>query len=93
MTLEVTVPEMGEGIEEVAISRWHFRAGDKIEEGQDLVEVATDKATFNVTSPGDGVLTEIYFQEGDQVEVGEIIALIEKKDEEEEDEDEDEEEI
>ena len=77
MTVEVAVPEMGEGIEEVMISRWHFRAGDKIEEGQDLVEVATDKTTFNVTAPGNGVLSELYFQEGDQVEIGEIIALIE----------------
>lgn len=79
MAVEVLVPEIGEEIEEATISCWHFRTGDIIEQGQDLVELATDKATFNIASPGEGILTQVYYEEGDKVDVGEVIALIENQ--------------
>ena len=48
MAIEVRVPEMGEEIDEATISCWHFRVGEMVEADQDLVELATDKATFNI---------------------------------------------
>ena len=77
MAIEVHVPEMGDEINEATISYWHFRAGENVESGQDLVESATDKATFNIASPGDGILSQVFYEEGDKVDVGEVIALIE----------------
>ena len=77
MAIEVRVPEMGEEIDEATISCWHFRVGERVEADQDLVELATDKATFNISSPGEGVLTQIYYEEGDKVDVGEVVALLE----------------
>ena len=75
---KVILPEVGEGAREATISYWHFEEGDRVEEGEDLVEIATDKATFNVPAPCSGVLTEVYFEEGDMVEVGEVLANIEE---------------
>ena len=77
MAIEIKVPEMGEDVEEVTISCWHFKSGDVVEEGQDLVEDTTDKAAFSIECPGDGVLTQMYYEVGDEVDVGEVLGLIE----------------
>lgn len=76
---EVRLPELGEDTKEATVSFWHFEKGDKIEEGQDLVEMTTDKATFNVPATASGTLTEAFFEEGDIVQVGEVLAVIEEK--------------
>ncbi len=75
---KVILPELGSDVNEATISYWHFEEGDKIDEGADLVEIATDKATFNVPAPSSGVLTEVFFQEGDVVKVKDVIAVIEE---------------
>jgi len=76
--MKVLLPELGEGITKATVSYWYFKPGDKVEEKADLVELTTDKATFNLPSPCSGTLTEIYFQEGDAVNVGEALASIEE---------------
>jgi len=76
---KVILPEFGEGTREVTVSYWHFEEGDKVEEGEDLVEIATDKSTFNVSVPCSGILTEVYYEEGDIVEVGGVLANIEEE--------------
>jgi pyruvate/2-oxoglutarate dehydrogenase complex dihydrolipoamide acyltransferase (E2) component len=75
---KVILPELGEGIEKATLTYWHFKVGEKVEEKVDLVELTTDKATFNLPSPSTGVLTEIFFNEGDTVNVGEALAVIEE---------------
>jgi len=72
------LPELGEGIEKAIVSYWYFKEGDKVNEKDDLVELATDKATFNLPSPASGTLTEIFFHEGGSVNVGEALAVIEE---------------
>jgi len=76
---KVILSEVTEGMREATISYWHFEEGDKVEEGEDLVEIATDKSTFNIPAPCSGVLTEVFFEEGDIVEVGEVLAAIEEE--------------
>lgn len=73
---KLILPELGEGIEQAIVSYWHFKEGDKVEEGEDIVEMATDKATFNLPAPSSGILTKIYFEEGENVTVGGTIAEI-----------------
>jgi pyruvate dehydrogenase E2 component (dihydrolipoamide acetyltransferase) len=74
---EVTLPDLGEDAgNEAVVSLWHFEESDQVTEGDDLVEMTTDKATFNVQSPISGTLVEIAAEEGDTVEVGEILAII-----------------
>lgn len=74
----VYLPQLGEGIEKATISYWYFQEGQEVKEGEDLVEAATDKATFNVPSPVTGIVTEILVQEGESVNVGEPLASIEE---------------
>ena len=74
----VILPVLGEGIDKATVSYWFFKEGDKVNEKEDLVELTTDKATFNLPSPCSGVLSEIFFHEGDAVNVGEVLAVIEE---------------
>jgi len=74
---EITLPSLAEGIEKAAVSYWHRAVGDDVKEGEDLVELVTDKATFNLPAPVSGVLKEILVEEGKDVMVGQILGKIE----------------
>jgi pyruvate dehydrogenase E2 component (dihydrolipoamide acetyltransferase) len=76
--VKVYLPALGENIVKATVSYWYFEEGAPVIEGNDLVEIATDKATFNVPSPCSGILVEIMAHEGDVCEVGEVLAVIEK---------------
>jgi pyruvate/2-oxoglutarate dehydrogenase complex dihydrolipoamide acyltransferase (E2) component len=67
---------LAEGVDKAGVSYWHKSVGDNVKEGEDLVELVTDKATFNMPSPVAGVLKEIIIQEGDEANVGQVIAKI-----------------
>jgi len=71
------LPDLGEGIEHATISTWYFEVGDQIKEGDDVVELATDKATFNVSATHSGVLKQKLAQKGDDVKIGGFLAIIE----------------
>ncbi|OGX40404.1 MAG: hypothetical protein A2984_01660 [Omnitrophica WOR_2 bacterium RIFCSPLOWO2_01_FULL_41_12] len=73
---KVILPELGEGITKATVSYWYFKEGEKVNEKEDLVELTTDKATFNLPSPASGILSEILFHEGDSVNVGEVLGMI-----------------
>ncbi len=75
---EIRLPELGEDVKEATVSFWHFEEGDRVEEGQDLVEMTTDKATFNLPATASGTLADVFFEEGDVVQVGEVLAIIEE---------------
>lgn len=75
---KVVLPELGEGIEKATISYWYFKEGEKVNDKDDLVELTTDKATFNLPSPCSGTILEITFKEGDTVNIGEVLAVIEE---------------
>jgi pyruvate/2-oxoglutarate dehydrogenase complex dihydrolipoamide acyltransferase (E2) component len=75
--VKVLLPELGEGIKGATVSYWFAQKGDKVNEKDDLVELTTDKATFNLPSPASGTLTEVFFKEGDTVKVGDLLGHIE----------------
>jgi pyruvate/2-oxoglutarate dehydrogenase complex dihydrolipoamide acyltransferase (E2) component len=77
MMPNVHLPELGENITKATVSYWFFQAGEKVNEKDDLVELTTDKATFNLPSPASGTLTQILHSEGDTVNVGDLLAVIE----------------
>ena len=77
--MKVVLPEIGEDVNEATVSFWHVDKGEKINEGDDLVEMVTDKATFNVPAPASGVLAETMFEEGQIAKVGQTLAIIEEK--------------
>ena len=74
---EVTLPPLAEGVDKAGVSYWHHSIGDAVKEGEDLVELVTDKATFNMPAPVSGVLKEILVEEGSDARVGQVIAKIE----------------
>jgi len=75
---KVVLPELGEGIDKATVSYWYFKPGEKVNEKDDLVELTTDKATFNLPSPCSGMLSEILIPEGETVNVGEVLGVIEE---------------
>ncbi len=78
---EFELPDLGmETGEEITISFWHIEENEEFEEGDDILEVFTDKANFNITAPNTGKLIGILAQEGDAITVGDVIAIIETKD-------------
>ena len=74
---EVKIPELSEGVTNATISMWHYSVGDSIKRDDDLVELVTDKATFNLPAPAAGKVAKLMFTEGDTVKTGDIIAVIE----------------
>ncbi len=74
---------MGESIIEATITKWLKSEGDRLEEDDTIVEIATDKVDSEIPSPVEGTLVKTLFNEGDVVPVGTVIALVETEGEEE----------
>ncbi len=64
------LPDIGEGVTEAEIVAWHVQPGDRIGEDQTMVDVMTDKATVDMTSPVDGVVVAVHGAVGDMLAVG-----------------------
>ncbi|KAA3633949.1 MAG: 2-oxo acid dehydrogenase subunit E2 [Bacteroidetes bacterium] len=74
--VELIMPKMGESIMEATILKWVKNVGDKVEEDETILEIATDKVDSEVPSPVEGVIAEILYKEEDVVEIGKVIAII-----------------
>ena len=81
MKLEFKMPKMGESITEGTIINWLINEGDSFEEGDVILEVATDKVDNEVPAPSAGTLVKMLFGAKDVVPVGEVIALLEVSEE------------
>jgi pyruvate/2-oxoglutarate dehydrogenase complex dihydrolipoamide acyltransferase (E2) component len=75
--IDVKLPPLAEGVDKASISYWFKQPGDTVKEGEELVELVTDKATFSMPSPVAGKIKELLASEGDSVLVGQAIAIIE----------------
>ncbi|ULG73307.1 2-oxoglutarate dehydrogenase complex dihydrolipoyllysine-residue succinyltransferase [Macrococcus brunensis] len=73
---EIRVPELAESITEGTISTWFKQVGDHVEKGENIVELETDKVNVEVISEEAGIVTELKAAEGDTVEVGSVIAIV-----------------
>ncbi|HEV8068179.1 MAG TPA: 2-oxoglutarate dehydrogenase complex dihydrolipoyllysine-residue succinyltransferase [Planctomycetaceae bacterium] len=76
MSIELRIPSAGESIQEVQIGQWLKHEGDHVRRDETLVELDTDKASMELPSPSDGIISRIVKQNGEKVGVGEVIALI-----------------
>ncbi|MEB2298984.1 2-oxoglutarate dehydrogenase complex dihydrolipoyllysine-residue succinyltransferase [Lysinibacillus xylanilyticus] len=74
---EIKVPELAESITEGSIAQWVKKVGDRVEKGEFIVELETDKVNAEIISEEAGVLTQILAEEGDTVLVGQVIAVVE----------------
>ncbi|HUR22943.1 MAG TPA: dihydrolipoamide acetyltransferase family protein [Acidimicrobiales bacterium] len=76
MSVDITMPQLGETVTEGTITRWAKKVGDAVAEDEVLFEVSTDKVDSEVPSPAAGVVTEIFVQEGETADVGVRLAVI-----------------
>ncbi len=76
MATKVLVPRLGEGVEEVTITKWLKKEGDTIQELEPLLEVNTDKVDTEVPAPASGILLKIEVPEGQPARVGQLLAWI-----------------
>jgi pyruvate/2-oxoglutarate dehydrogenase complex dihydrolipoamide acyltransferase (E2) component len=74
--IDVRMPQLGMGIQEVQIVRWLKTAGARVELDEPLLEVETAKTTTEVAAPASGILVACLYDDGDTVEVSELIAQI-----------------
>lgn len=75
---EVKVPELAESITEGTISNWLKKPGETVSKGEAILELETDKVNVDIISDYDGVLKETLFAEGDTVNVGDTIAIVDE---------------
>ncbi|MBK6793695.1 MAG: 2-oxo acid dehydrogenase subunit E2 [Anaerolineales bacterium] len=78
MATKVYVPRLGEGVDEVTVTKWLKQVGDSINELEPLLEVNTDKVDTEIPAPATGTVLKIITQEGIAAKVGELLAIIGK---------------
>ncbi len=76
MALQVVVPQLGESVVEARVARWLKKEGDRVSVGEPVVELETEKIDLEVGADQSGVLSKIVRQEGEDVQVGELLAEI-----------------
>jgi len=75
---DVKLPDLGEDAGDVAtVAFWYVDPGETVKEGDELVQMLTDKATFDVPSPLAGEVKEVLAQEDQEIEVGQVLCRIE----------------
>ncbi|KZB73463.1 MULTISPECIES: 2-oxoglutarate dehydrogenase complex dihydrolipoyllysine-residue succinyltransferase [Thalassospira] len=78
MATEVKVPALGESVTEATVAKWYKKVGEAVAADEPIVELETDKVTVEVNAPVAGAIAELVVEEGDEVEVGALIAHIDE---------------
>jgi 2-oxoglutarate dehydrogenase E2 component (dihydrolipoamide succinyltransferase) len=76
MSNQILVPTLGESIKEATVSKWLKQVGEEVSSDEPVVELETDKVNVEVPSPLSGTLSSIKVKEGDTVEVGSLLGII-----------------
>ena len=74
--IEIKVPQLSESVSEATLLTWHKQAGEAVAEGENLIDVETDKVVLELPASKSGVLTKILKQDGESVAGNEVIALL-----------------
>ena len=74
----IVVPTLGESVVEARIARWLKKAGDRVEVGEPVVELETEKIDLEVSAEKSGVIASIARQEGEDVKIGELLAVVDE---------------
>jgi len=78
MSVELVMPKLGLTMEEGSIVRWLKKEGDRVERGEPILVVETEKVEYEVESPASGVLKKIIGQVEQVYPVGEVLAIIDE---------------
>src|SRR5262249_36506430 len=71
--MDFPVPELGEGIDQATVVRVLVAPGTQVAEGQDIVELETEKSTMPVGAPAAGTVEKIHVKQGDKVKIGSVL--------------------
>lgn len=77
MRYELKVPQQGETTEYVTITKWDVKVGDSVKEGDEIGEMESSKTVAPIECLYTGTVVELLKEEGDEADVGEVIAVIE----------------
>ncbi len=77
MSLEVRVPTLPESVADATVLNWHKQPGDAVNRDDNLVDLETDKVVLEVPAPGNGILGEIKFRDGETVQANDLLTVIE----------------
>ncbi len=77
---EVLLSGLPVNIDEAQVQTWFYEEGDAVNEGDELVELLVNEATFTLAAPCAGILSEVYYDEGETVERDEVICAIDIED-------------
>ena len=80
--IEIQVPSLGESITEATVAKWFFKKGNKVKKDDILLELETDKVSQEIYAADSGTLLEVFFQEGDDVNIGDTLGSIQLSDQE-----------
>ncbi len=78
MTIDVNVPALPESVTDATVLTWHKQAGDSVKRDDNILDLETDKVVLEVTATAEGVISETFFNEGDVVEAGQLLARLEE---------------
>jgi pyruvate dehydrogenase E2 component (dihydrolipoamide acetyltransferase) len=76
MATPVVMPRQGQSVESCILVDWHVAVGDSVKAGQEVASIETDKAVFEIESPAEGTVLELFFETGDDIPVLTTIAAI-----------------
>jgi pyruvate dehydrogenase E2 component (dihydrolipoamide acetyltransferase) len=80
LVYEFRLPDIGEGVAEGEVVKWHVKEGDEVKENQPLVEIMTDKVNVEIPSPKKGTIQSLKAKEGEVVKVGQVLIVIAESD-------------
>ena len=72
----IIVPQLGTAMEEVTVSEWYFDVGERVEEGEPIVMIDSDKASSELEAPAGGTIHEILVADGATAEAGDRLATL-----------------
>lgn len=75
--VEVVLENLPEGVTQATVQAWYLEEGDAVSKGDEIVELVVEDGKVTVTAPASGILAEVYYDEGEIVERGEVLCLIE----------------
>src|SRR5262245_17365209 len=76
--MNIVVPELGESVVEARVARWLKKPGDRVEIGEPVVELETEKIDLEVNAEKPGVISSIARKEGDDVKIGEVLGVLDE---------------
>jgi len=76
MQLEVKVPQLSESVSEATLVAWRKKPGEAVKRDENLIDIETDKVVLELPAPADGVLVKVIKNDGDSVQSGDVIAVL-----------------